>query len=330
MSQEVNLNKETVKNLIFRHYCMPVLTLKKVRGIYKSTTEQGCYGFKNAKEMADLPFIHYCSEYIKFRGFPYLPSFIPTLAGELALQYEGETYFLEQWINAREFNVASNQFERLAVSLADFHQAARGLIPAKNSHRYGWGFRPSVLIYCLSWINEWRKNHPIFQLTGFGQEMLDFLRYRCERAYAYVAKVSFTELYGKAPDSAVLCHGSLHQKNILIDSNENIWFIDLESLIYAERVLDLAQLLHYHAPTYNWDIKIIRRFIQSYESRLQQPILEEEWRCLLSYLSFPRRLLNSMFQYFGEAEPLNSSYLKLKKIIEQEWLKERFLKEFEP
>lgn len=330
MSQKVNLDKETVENLIFREYGLPVLKLKKVRGVYKATTEFGVFAFKNAEELNDLLFINDCLEQVKSHGFPNLPTFVPTVGGELILHYGGNHYLLERWIDAQEISPDFSRVESLAAALADYHHAARRLIPAIDSCRYGWGLRAHFLKSCLSRIHEWRNKQPVFVHTSYGKEMFDFLQHRCEQAYAYVSQVSYSELISKAPEAAVLCHGSLHHKNILVDVNEKIWFIDPESMIYAERVLDLAQLIHYHAPAYGWDVEIVQRFLGGYESRLNKPLLKEEWSCFMSYLAFPRRLQNAMFQFFSGGEPRNASYLKLKKTIEQEWPKEPFFIKYGP
>ncbi|MFC4769387.1 phosphotransferase [Effusibacillus consociatus] len=328
---DVNLDRSTIKSIILRYYDLDVISLKKVRAAYKVATEHGAYGFKNAAELPDLSFIRNCTEHIKKNGFPHLPDILPTNTGESLVQYDGEIYYMEQWIDAEEVSKANAAvIGKIGIALADFHHAAKGLLPAPDSSRFGWGKRRDFLRDAYLQILNWKKQDRTVLGIGLERQMLDFLQYRCWLAHEYLKEVSYSNLLADSPEAAVLCHGSLHHKNILVGKEEEIWFIDWESMIYAERVLDLAQLLHYHAPPHAWNPSVIRRFFHGYQSRLSTPIAREEWKCFFSYLAFPRRFYTWMNRYFDTQQPTVKAYFKLKKIIDQDLGKEMFLQQFPP
>ena len=330
MSQRVKLEKRTIRKLIFQNYGLSVLSLKEKSGIYKAVTDRGTYAFKNAREIPDLAYIRDCLAHIRRNGFTRLPEILPTLSNHVSIRHLDEDYYMEQWIEGWVFSKGPAHLEPLGAALADFHRAARGIVPPLDSLSYGWGKRPEMLLQCYSRLEEWDRGRRTSNGGGYEREMLQFLKYRCRKALVYLKNVSYSGLLAKAPESAVLCHGSLHRRNIVVDGNNDLRFIDMESMIYAERVLDLAQLLHYHAPPHDWNPAVIRRLLQSYESRHGRPIGSDEWKCLLSYLAFPRRLFNCAQAYFARPEPPRKNGLKLQKVIELDWPKERFFNEFEP
>lgn len=327
MSQKVFINKASVKRLISEFYGLPVNSINEVRGVYKVMTEAGIYAFKNAEELPDLTLIRNYVEHIRNSGFDRLPRIMLTISGNELIEHEGYFYYLEQWAEAKETIKKTDCLEEIGLSLADFHRAARGLVPPFDSDRYGWGKRPDILRQCMERLHRWRSDGRRGIYAG---QMLDFLEYRCRLAYSYLNGISYPNLLRQVQDSAVLCHGSLHHKNILLDNDHNIWFIDLESLIYAERTYDLAGLLHYFAPSREWDLSVVSNIINSYQSRLEAPLIKEEWKCMLSYLAFPRRMHNSMLQYFDKTEKEEKAYFKLKKVIAADWSKEKIFMQLRP
>lgn len=325
---EVCLPPETVKALVKQHYGMKVIALEMVRAVYRVTTPLGLFGFKNADELEDLSSVASCLDYIRRGGFGNMPRFSPALTGDYLIHHENQSYFLEEWMSGEEVPKKSLPYlEKIGCALADFHRAAKGMVPDRRSQRFEWGQRKQRLEIARLHLERWRRE---LALSPQEREITDFLLYRCRLALDYIRPVSLELLAALYPEAAVLCHGGLHHKNIMIDGEHNIWFIDFETLTYTERVMDLAQLLQYHAVVYNWDRRVVDMFLSAYTSRLDRPVCPEEWNVFLSYIAFPRRFVNRMHRYYDHPERPAVLLLKLQETMAQDTAKESFLREYPP
>ncbi|MFC4769391.1 phosphotransferase [Effusibacillus consociatus] len=325
---EVKLPPDTVKSLILKHYGLQVRSLEKVRAVYKVETPFGIFGFKNAEELPDLPFIANCLRKIRQNGFERMPDFLLSNSREYLIDYDGESYFMEEWLDVVEVPKESFPFlEKIGTALRDFHHAAKGVMPEQASHRFEWGKRQKFLVDAYYKIRSWKQHRSANPLEV---QILDFLHYRCSLAYEYLQGVSPDSLLKTCPESAVLCHGGLHHKNIMLDPDNQIWFIDFETMVYAERVLDLAQFLQYHAAPYQWNPLIVHTFLQAYQSRLSVPVSREEWKIFFSYLAFPRRFYNRMVRYFDNVEASHDLLLKLQETVDNDMAKQSLLIRYNP
>jgi CotS family spore coat protein len=321
---EVKLAPDIIKELVTKHYGLPIQTVDKVRAIYKITTPRGSFGFKNAEELPDLPFVTHCLHQIRQNGFERTPRVLLTNQGKYLLDHLGQTYFMEEWFDFAEVPKESFSYlSNIAATLADFHYSAKGIIPSSASHRFEWGKRREHLLTALYKIKGW-KQRPARNVME--KSILDFLDYRCSLALDYIRHVSPNELISVCPEAAVLCHGGLHHKNILVDPHSTIWFIDFETMVYAERVMDLAQLLQYHAAPYNWNPMVVNTFLSAYISRLARPICAQEWNIFMSYLAFPRRFYNRMMRYFEHNEHPQEFLTKLVETMDQDLAKEKYFR----
>jgi CotS family spore coat protein len=320
---EVNVDPAAIKSLIMEHYRLPVVSLHKVRAIYQINTPYGLFGFKNGEELPDLALVADCLDRIRHNGFDRTPEFVLTHQGKYLVSHENQSYFMEKWVDYPEVPKMSFPYlQPIGSALADFHRSAKGIMPPRASHRFEWGKREGLLRTDLTKIREWIQSRSN---TATEKRILDFLHYRCHLALEYVRRVSPQMLLITCPDAAVLCHGGLHHKNILIDPQQRIWFIDFETLVYAERVMDLAQLLQYHAGAYHWNPTVVNTFLSAYLSRIRSAIGPEEWSLFFSYLAFPRRFHNRMIRYFGNREHPEPYLLKLQETVDQELDKEQYL-----
>lgn len=328
---DVHLGEDEVERLIERFYGLEVLALQKVRAVYKAVTPQGAFGFKHANELPDLPFIARCLTEIKKRGFERIPDTIPAINGQFLIRHGEETYFMEEWIDAEEVPKESYPFMWwIGTCIADFHRAAQTIVPRQGSNRFEWAIRKLLLLRAFHKIQTWSSLPANPGVGRLERHILDFLLYRCTLAYEYIKRISFERLFAAVPESAVMCHGGLHHKNMMLDKDNQIWLIDFETMVYSERVMDLAQFLQYHAPTYNWNPLVTNTFLAAYSSRLERPIHRDEWPILWSYLAFPRRLNNRMLRYFDNMDRPVEHLMKLKETVEQEASKEGFLRLYPP
>ncbi|TJY44073.1 hypothetical protein E5161_01355 [Cohnella pontilimi] len=323
---EVQLDPEIIQTLVQEHYGLPVLSLQKVRAIYKVFTPYGAFGFKNAEELPDLPLVARLLDRIRLGGFDRIPSFLRTIRGSYLVIHDNQTYFMEKWVELPEVpKLSYPNLASIGWALADFHRSAQGIIPPTESPRFEWGKRKGFLAEALRKLRQWKR----YRNKPEENKILDFLFYRCNWALESIRCCSPQRLSARCPDAAVLCHAGLHHKNILVDHQNKIWFIDFETLTYAERVMDLAQLLQYHASAYRWNPAVVNRFLYAYMSRIPAPLAPDEWKLFFSYLAFPRRFYNRMVRYFDSLDRPPELLLKLQETMDQDLEKEYYLQKIQ-
>lgn len=323
---DVWLDPETLASLIRKHYGMTVRSLEKVRGVYRVETDEGEYGFKKADELPDLPLIADCLRKIAQKGFKRIPGLVVTPENSLMIHFNGEPYFMEQWLDLEEIPKHSlPYFEKLGASLAEFHDATHGIPPPKRgSSRNRWGKHRDLLADASKRLETWNRplrSHPS------PSDPMNFLTNRCRRAQQAIRNLSMDTLL-QHPGAAVWCHSALQHRNIMLDRQGEIWFIDFETLVFAERVKDLAHLLEYHAAPYGWPLSAVQRFLSAYESRAATPLSRDEWALLYAHLTFPRRLYKRMKRCYTRSKPRSKDWQELRKLLKSEGMKEDLLHRF--
>lgn len=322
---DVDLTPETIRWLVREHYGLTVHSLEKVRGVYRVETDRGDYGFKKADELPDLPLIAGCLRHIKANGFGRIPEPVAAIDGKLMVDHKGEPYFMEEWLDLKEIPPYSlPYFEKIGVALAEFHRASAGLAPPETAPgRNRWGKHPALLAKASRRLETWRRRFRNSPADAPAQ--LAFLSTRCQLARQTIREVSQNTLLQDHPASAVWCHNALQHRNIMLDRREQIWFIDFETLAYAERVRDLAHLLEHHAAPYGWPPSAVRQFLSAYESGAAAPLSREEWLLLRAHLTFPERLYKRVRRCYGRPHARSKDWRELRKLLQREQMKESLL-----
>jgi Ser/Thr protein kinase RdoA (MazF antagonist) len=272
LQANIELDPYIVQQLVETYYGYKVKKIQKVRAVYQLETDQGIVGFKNARKMKDIRFIQAVIEHLFTHGFSKIPTLRKTLSGKLLLRYQGEVYVMEEWLqHVRE--VSSEQEDWLypvGKSLATYHQAVDSFpenrIP-KERIRAPW--------------NEWLVYQYRKIIRTEATETKDWLLRRMQLAYWQWEQQPRASFH--------LCHGSLHQENIMIDSNKEIWLIDYERLTYDEKGKDLAQLLMYHFRFHSWNSQAVEQLLGGYES--VQSLKPADIHCLCARLLLPEKLV---------------------------------------
>ncbi len=254
LQANVELEPHIVQNLVETHYGYHVKQLKKVRAVYRLETDQGIVAFKNARKMRDIHFIDAVIQHLHANGFKKIPTLRRMSSGKLMLGYRGDAYMLEEWLPEQVREVPPKQDDWLypaGKALATFHEAISSF-PASQI--------PQGRIR-TAW-RDWLFYH--YQKTNrtcsYEQaEARDWLVGQMQLAYQLSEQRRETADYH-------LCHGSLHQENIMIDTSGEVWLIDYERFTYDETAKDLAQLLDYHFHYHQWNRTAIEQLFGGYES----------------------------------------------------------------
>ncbi|MGF7089328.1 CotS family spore coat protein [Kroppenstedtia sanguinis] len=266
-----------------------------------------------------------CLRHIKENGFQRIPEPVATPSRKLLVSHQGEFYFMEEWLDPKEIPPHSlPYFKKMGVALAKFHRASAGLPPPKSvPDRNRWGKHPALLAKAGKRLETWSRQ--VRNASAEAPAQLAFLSTRCQLAQQTIQEVSLHILFQTQPQSAVWCHNALQHRNIMLDRQEQFWWIDFETLAYAERVRDLAHLLEYHAAPYGWPPDAVQQFLSAYESACSIPLSREEWLLLRGHLTFPERLYKRARRCFGRSHSRSKDWHELRKGLQREQMKESLL-----
>jgi Ser/Thr protein kinase RdoA (MazF antagonist) len=244
---------DQVKTLVEYYYGYRVGQIEKVRAVYKVQTDQGVFAFKNAVKIKDIQFIDEVIHHLHQNGFDRVPKLQKTSADELFIFFEGQKYVLEHWLpaNVREVGVHREDWLfHAGEALAHFHRAIGSFSKSsisKKRMRSPWA----------EWFQE--KYKKIKYTQPIRDESIKY--WLLNRM-----KLAKMQLKKHPEITSHLCHGSLHQENIMIDNTRNIWLIDYERLTYDAKAKDIAQLLDYHFRFHPWSRKPVEALLSGYQS----------------------------------------------------------------
>jgi Ser/Thr protein kinase RdoA (MazF antagonist) len=249
---KTDLAPDKVQELVEKYYGYQVRKVQKVRAVYKLETDQGTVAFKNARKIKDIAFIHSVLHHLHTCGFAETPSLRKTKTNTLLLSYQNDDYVVEQWLpqKVKEVSVhADNWLFSAGKALAAFHHAISSYpfsyIPKKRIRR-PWG------IWFVQQYNK-IKYHIPWDQSAEKYWLLDRMKRAKDQFRMYPAITTH------------LCHGSLHQENIMIDRDQKVWLIDYERITYDAIGKDIAQLLMYHFRFHSWNQAAVEQLLTGYE-----------------------------------------------------------------
>lgn len=283
-------------NLILSDYDLEPILIERIRSAYKVYTAQGAFCLKkigrgHKRAIKGL----FVTQRLKKNGFMNVPFFYPTKQNTFFVRHQRSTFYLTHWIDGRELSFNSiDDILKAAELLANFHLAAKGLQPGKEikirNHYHNWekNFR-----YCYEQINQFkRKIKALKKKTDF-----DELYYNNAVNLSDDAKLALKLISGDANkkvckaavNEKYICHDSFYYQNILVDEDNQLHIIDLESCIQGIPVSDLGKFIRriLTRSKYLWDFDLCRKIIDSYNNARQ--LIREEYYVLLAMIIFPHK-----------------------------------------
>lgn len=249
---KTKLDANRIKQLVEHHYGYQVYDIQKVRAVYKLETDHGMVAFKNAIKIKDITFIDSIIQHLHMNGFSHVPTLRKTRFHELLVHDYSGDYVVEQWLpsDVREINPYQRDWLYSAgKTIAQFHRTIStypfSYIP-KPRIRQAWG--------------EWflKKYKKLRAMSRSNLAANSWFLARVEQA---------KEIFLSYPNlTAHLCHGSLHQENIMMDAKSDVWLIDFERITHDTIGKDLAQVLMYHFRFHPWNQADVEQLLAGYQS----------------------------------------------------------------
>jgi len=293
---DINQKERSTLDDILRCYDFSTASVERVRSAYKVCTEKGdfclkrvSHGYVKAKKS------FYIVQHLKENGCDNLAEYYTAKDGKALIKRKDAAFYLTNWIEGRETSF-SNPEEILKCSalLAYFHNMAKGFKTPKHV---------KMKSHTQEWIKSFKKY--IGEMEGF-KKHIDRLKLKSQFDYAYRDSIdiflkeaeysvhilehsNYNALCGYYISEGYVCHDSFYYQNILVDKNDRLYIVDLESCQYDIPVSDLGKLIRrvLSKKHFRWDFDFCRRIIEEYCK--VRPLAKEEYEILLSILIFPHK-----------------------------------------
>lgn len=323
-----NIPKEEIPMLaeVLKHYELNVDLVDKVRSAYKVSTDKGIFclkrvshGYVKAKKSYAI------IEHLKERGFENLADYFYTKERKAFIKHRDAAFYMTNWIEGREVSFKSvSEILRCCELLAQFHNLSKGFEAPKHvkirNHTKKWRKTFTKCRDELLKFNEFiRKLKLKAEFDYTYRNNIDHFRKEAEHAIRILDHSRYNELCEYYTSEDYVCHDSFYYQNILIDKDDRMFIVDLESCQYDIPVSDLGKLIRrvVSKKRFKWDFDFCRKLIESYCK--VRPLTREEYEILLALLVFPHK-----FWKLGKKR-----YVKNKKWSEEKYRKKlkRLLRE---
>lgn len=137
--------------------------------------------------------------------------------------------------NASEKNLSHRQWTEFGIALKKLHTAHIPSTITSNieCEKFSPKWRNIVKIF-LKRIEEETFNEPV------AAEMAAFLTVKSHQTHKLIKRAEqFAQMLQQQPPEYVLCHADIHGWNLLLDSKEQLYMVDWDTLIFAPKERDL-------------------------------------------------------------------------------------------
>lgn len=309
---------------IFTQYDIEIQNVTKGRGSFICDTEKGkllLVPYRGSKEKGLL--LHQFLAGLEERDF--LVEQI-VLNKELEAvsedEYTGERFILKTYIEGTEINTSRLDEMKEAVRvLAIYHNHAEEIDLEKKKVLKPEGMTDSwrrhyrELIKVRNYIRSSKKKTEFEQI---------YMKHFEHNRKAAEDSLLLLEQAAEENDSYILCHGDFNQHNVVL-SKGMYRIIHFEKIVLHWSMLDLANFVRKMLEKNDWNETIGKELLMEYNR--YRPIAKREARLLYGLLLFPEKFWKVTNHYMNSRKTWISGREidKLKKVIEQEELRLKFL-----
>ena len=309
---------------IFTQYDIEIQDITKGRGAVICDTNEGrilMVPFRGSKEKGML--LHQFLEGLEARDFV-VEQIILNKNKEAVTEdeYTGERFLLKTYVEGTEIKTNKLEDMKEAVRiLAIFHNLSEEIELEKKQILKPEGITDS-------WCRHYRELIKVRNYIRGSKKKTEF-----ERIYmkhfehnrkAAEDSLLLLEQAAKEDDRYVLCHGDFNQHNVLL-SKGMYRIVHFEKIVFHWAMIDLANFIRKMLEKNEWNETIGKELILEYNR--YRPIEKQEARLLYGLLLFPEKFWKVTNHYMNSRKSWISGREtdKLKKVIEQEELRLKFL-----
>ena len=307
------LSEENVKKYVLPYYGLEegdIVQIKfkdsdKQRAVYKVDYLNKSYCLKKVYfSEGDLLFVYSAIEWLHRNGLN-VPRILPTKSKNRYVSYNNMLFILSNWIDGIKCNYDNIQDVLDACSnLAKLHNATENFVPIEGSN-LKTGFED-----LHSTLNKHFEQMLICSNSAFryGDKFSKiFLQY-------FEPNITLAEISARVACtidnknlSKSLCHLDYVNKNMLFDSNREMWIIDFDKCKIDYCVHDLSYFFRrlLKRDGTKWDMEIAVNSLNLYETI--HPLNLDEYKAIFVYLAFPQKYWKISRDYYNNINKCNKN-----------------------
>jgi CotS family spore coat protein len=302
---------------VLKRYSIVPEKIEKVRSAYKVSCSKGVYCLKKTNHGTKKALkVMLLIEYLKGNGFNNIVKYYKTDDGRECVKLKKNIFYLTEWIEGRECNYEDlEELKKSAALLALFHIKSKGFSNDNVKIESNFKNWPSILKADMDDLLKFKRMIYIKKIkTSFDIEYydaIDKIINQMDKSIRLLESSNYLSISKSAKQQRTLCHDSFYYQNILVDNNEMMFIIDLDSTLYDITVYDLGKFIRrlLYKSKYSWDFEFAKALIESYNE--VNKLSPEEMEILLSFIIFPHK-----FWKLGKKR-----YSKMKKWNEEKYLR---------
>jgi len=314
------LSEENVKKYVLPQYNLANADISQIkfkdtdkqRAVYKVEYLGECYCLKKVYySVKDLLFVYSAIEWL-YRNNIHVPRILKTNTNSRFINYNNMLFILTPWVDGIKCDYDNiDHVLACSTNLAYMHKSSINFTPI-------WG---SNIKEGYSSLNTSIYKHY--------ESLLNFSN------LAYKYDDAFSKMYLQHFDSSIklaqcsetiandintsnlsksMCHLDYVNKNIIFDSNNEIWVIDFDKCRNDYCAHDISYCLRrlLKRDSTKWDLELAISFLELYDKIF--PLTLDDYKYILVYLAFPQRYWKISRDYYGNISKCNKkAFLNLLK-----------------
>lgn len=283
-------------------YALAILQVEVIRDtsrtfVVKVTATQGIFILKRMYTNENrLRFMLEAEDFLRSRGIK-IPFVYQTNENKKYFIYKGDSYVLQQWIDAVPYPLTSlDKTVRLAELLGKIHAISKEYQPSFALVNYGCSRWEQEYEEALRYLERW-KNDSSLKEEPWRWAVLTYIDF-------YITTGKYVvELVGSNPcflswninqPNFVLSHNDFHTQNILLSESFDIYIIDWEFVRSDFPSRDINRLLYAMLKKSRaWNHQVFIKVMRSYLN--QNRLSMQEMKLMYLDLAFPHNLCRNLF-----------------------------------
>lgn len=330
------LSEENIKKYVLPYYNLENCSVERVkfkdtdkqRAVYKVLDTNKSYCLKKVYfNKENLLFVYSAIEWL-YRHNVLVPRVLPTYNKSRFVNYNDMLFILTDWIEGRKCSYDNDSDTLLsALNLGKIHKCTINFKPIKGSTLRSEFEDITIstskhfgdLLNCSNKAFRYKDNFSRLFLQNFHDNFL-----LAKTSLSVSNSINFNNL------GTSLCHLDYVNKNIIFDKNNSIWVIDFDKCKIDYCVHDISYFLRriLKRDKTRWNLDLCIRCLNMYEK--MRPLNLDEYKYILSYLSFPQKYWKISRDYYNNIRKCNkaSFFTLLKKSVNKTEEHCKFVYEF--
>ncbi|MDF2502904.1 MULTISPECIES: CotS family spore coat protein [Clostridium] len=295
---EYNLQDAYINQIKFKN-------TDKQRAVYKVDHNSKSYCLKKVyytKE--ELLFVYSSIEWL-YRFKLHVPRILPTKSGGRFVLFNNMLFILTPWVDGEKCDYDNPvHIIESAKTLAKIHKATENFFPIEGSNiRLG---------YENIYTSMNKHFHQLLTYSNLAIEYRDIFSSIFIKNFDIcinLAKIS-NDVASQIDSNNMkksLCHLDFVNKNIIFDKNSKVWIIDFDKCKIDYRAHDISYFLRrfLKRENTNWNLDLLVNCLYEYENIL--PLTIDDYKYILSYISFPQKYWKLARDYYNNIDKCNKS-----------------------